>query len=650
MRPALVALLLAALASPAAAAPTLDALVERAGKEELHLLRGWQRLGHWRPTRSGGFVSDVDGPDFFLAKGGARDPAAELSATLRALFEAGPPEDLTPEARKGWRHPQCRFPARLAFLSGLLPLAEAGLPRVRCPTLETWVETLDPGGATLVFAASYLNSPASMYGHTFLRVDRADGGPELLSYAVSYAAVPWTEFPPLYAILGLTGGFPGRFTSSPYYLQVQTYSEVEFRDIWEYELSLTPRQVRQLVLHAWELGQTFIDYWFLDENCSFHLLALIEAAVPEVRLTDRFNLYTVPIDTARALLEQAGLVRAIRRRPSHVARMQARREQLGDDEWRLVEAIVREGLASRREALSALPEARQALVLDSAHDLFVYRRGLHDRFGERADTPKRRAERAEVDALVLARAKLRLPTPETPLPPPVRPDHGHDSARLAGDVGLDGGGPFLRAMVRPAYHDPTDPQEGFDADTALEFFATRAELRPHLAPDPDALLLSMDLIRISSLTPVGRWIRQPSWRIRWSGGIPLDRPCREWRCAEVRLDGGPGVAWRPFGDARYTLAAYADLDLALTPGLPAWGRLGARVEGAAFMSPTRAWRSVVRLSYRHDLVGGDDPTRRGAIRTTLEQALRISEHHTLRLALELDDERVSARIGFAQYF
>jgi hypothetical protein len=74
----------------------------------------------------------------------------------------------------------------------------------------------------------------------------------------------------------------------PYYLKVREYSDLENRDIWEYELNLTPEEIDRLLMHAWELGPIHFDYYFFDENCAYHLLGLLEAARPDLTLTEGF--------------------------------------------------------------------------------------------------------------------------------------------------------------------------------------------------------------------------------------------------------------------------------------------------------------------------------------------------------------------------
>src|SRR5438132_11934621 len=63
----LVPVLLLAWALPARAAPSVEELVGRAHQQRLAEDEQWIRLGHWRRTLLGGWESEADGPDFFLA-------------------------------------------------------------------------------------------------------------------------------------------------------------------------------------------------------------------------------------------------------------------------------------------------------------------------------------------------------------------------------------------------------------------------------------------------------------------------------------------------------------------------------------------------------------------------------------------------------
>ena len=62
-----------------------EQLVAQAAQHHLATTRDWDVLLHYRP-RASGRESLIDDPRFFLAPAGKSDPAAELDATIRGLF------------------------------------------------------------------------------------------------------------------------------------------------------------------------------------------------------------------------------------------------------------------------------------------------------------------------------------------------------------------------------------------------------------------------------------------------------------------------------------------------------------------------------------------------------------------------------------
>ncbi|MGB5196157.1 MAG: hypothetical protein WBN64_03730, partial [Candidatus Deferrimicrobium sp.] len=106
--------------------------------------RYWDILLFYKPA-AGGRKSLVDDPKFFLSPDGKRDPVAELSATLDAMFD----NSLSPPAR-------CRFPARYEWLKETLPIDPARLPVPDCPVLDNTLRAINPKSASLIFASGHM--------------------------------------------------------------------------------------------------------------------------------------------------------------------------------------------------------------------------------------------------------------------------------------------------------------------------------------------------------------------------------------------------------------------------------------------------------------------------------------------------------------
>src|SRR6266496_3739242 len=300
-------LCLACTLAPAAAMANdyLNELIARSRALRLDERRQWHRLLHYSPDLTGPGVHGLaDAPRFYLARDGKTNPRSELEATLAVFFS-----DV--EETQQVQNPQCAFIARYRWLDNQLGFDPARMPRRRCPRFEAWRAALNPQSVTLVFPVAYLNNPPSMYGHTLLRIDAKDQDEKtrLLAYAINYAANTDEKNGVAFTIGALIGSYPGMFSMLPYYLKLREYSDLENRDIWEYELNLTPEEIERLLMHVWELAPVYFDYWFFDENCSYYLLEVLEVARPSLDLTSRFRWWAIPSDTVRVVLEQPGLLK-----------------------------------------------------------------------------------------------------------------------------------------------------------------------------------------------------------------------------------------------------------------------------------------------------------------------------------------------------
>ena len=218
--------------------------------------RQWHVLMHYRPRLFGpGVESQVDDPSFFLSPSGKVDPRAELEATLAGFFAPAVQAEET-------EHPQCEYIARYHWLKQELGFDGERLVEHPCPRFNDWLAEMNPDGVTLVFPVAYLNNPASMFGHTLLRVDTPPSSAQtrLLDFTINYAAGTGQERGLPFALKGLFGGYPGSFSVEPYHVQVKRYGDVENRDIWEYRLALTGDEVHRMLMHAWELKAAHFDY------------------------------------------------------------------------------------------------------------------------------------------------------------------------------------------------------------------------------------------------------------------------------------------------------------------------------------------------------------------------------------------------------
>ncbi|MFH2100079.1 MAG: DUF4105 domain-containing protein [Pseudomonadota bacterium] len=455
----------------------------------------WRTLLHYQ-TGFRGLRSRVDDPGFFLSENGATDPRAELLAFIRALYAP-----LDPENEKA--HAACRFPARLRFVVEELGLDPSQLPMPECRVFREMLDRLDPVSASIVFPAAYMNSPASLFGHTLLTI-RTRQGTELTSQAVNYAAVTTDTFGPSYAVKGIFGLYRGYFSMQPYYVKIQEYSDVSRRDIWQYTLNLSPEEIGRMFAHLYEMEGIWSDYFFFDENCSHALLFLLDAARPGLGLADQAGLWVIPVDTLRLALEN-GLAEDRQFRPSKATRMQRMADRLSGPGLGLALSAARGAEEPGAVLASGLPDREKGLALDLSAETLQFL------LTSRKLTEE--AYRKQYLSVLKARSTLAAAgqEAEAPAPPPAPPEDGHRSALLAfGGQSVDGEA-HATLRFRPAYHGLVDDARGFAPGAQIFFgdFLARMSLE-----DNNWEMERMAFIDILSIAPRDALFSPVSWAAR----------------------------------------------------------------------------------------------------------------------------------------
>ncbi len=606
--PLILAALLAHCSAVFAADPTyISEIVARARALGLAERPEWHKLLHYVPNLiAPGVHSLVDSPEFFRAPTGKTDPQAEMEATLASFFST---LDETPERQ----NPQCAFIARRAWLDSELHFDPKRLPIRECPRYREWHAALNAERLTLVFASAYLNNPSSMYGHTLLRVDARDQDERtrLLAYAINYTANTSEQNGIAFAINGLIGSYPGTFSVLPYYLKVREYSDMENRDLWEYELAFSPEEVERVLRHAWELLPAYSWYYFFDENCSYHLLGLLQVARPELDLTSPFRWWALPSDTVRIITRQPGLVARAVYRPANATIIGARLRAMSKEE-RGVTKELSLGRLSTTDAVQKLAPEKAAAALEASYDYVNYRRAIGK---QDVAAPAMLARE-----LLVARSTVPVSSQAPQITPPPRPDEGHASSRLALGAGRRAGRDFAELHVRPTYHDVLDDDAGYVRGAQIEFFDIR--LRRYGADRPR--LESFTPVDIFSVAPRDEFFQPRSWRV--SGG---------WQRSFVRdgkevmipgIDGGAGSAWS--SERRDVLAyAMAETGLRVHHELDGGYSFGAGARLGALIDASARWRIHAYASGLNDFLGeADRPRRLGLMQRfalTRDVALRL---------------------------
>ncbi|MCW9005070.1 MAG: DUF4105 domain-containing protein [Gammaproteobacteria bacterium] len=453
----------------------VDELIESATRMQLADDPGWLNLLHYKSHVFSGVYSQADDGAFFLADEGHVNAQAELGATLKALLSN--------------KDSQCKFPARLHWLDLKLNFRHQ-LPVVECSEFKQWKNRLAVSGVSLVFPSMYLNNPASMFGHTFLRLDQKNN-PTLLNYTLSYAARSDPDDTAIeYVYKGLAGGYAGVFAVQPYFETVQSYGDIEHRDIWEYSLNLSQSEVDQLIRHVWEIRNTQFDYYFLRENCSYRLLALLDVARPGINMTQKkhFPVYAAPVDTVRSVMN-AGFVKQKKYRPAISSRIDQMYQQLSSTAREKVFYIIdnQDDLSLNNFSL-----LEQAQILEMAEEISEF-------------------NKQNINNLFLSqRSRLDIKDQPTFLFEKLSADQGHATARWHIAYGEENQQHFVELGIRPVFHDLLDNPDGFVKGAAISVMDARLRW---FEKQQDIQLEQLDLFSLFSLSPVKQWMTPFSARL-----------------------------------------------------------------------------------------------------------------------------------------
>ncbi len=598
-----------------------EQLVEQARLSRLADEREWHLLLHYKANLFGGVTSEQDDPGFFMSPSGKDDPQAELDATIRQFFLSDP-------VARSKQPAQCAFIARYHWLNERLRFDPVRLPPLRCERFELWRAELNPQGISLIFPAAFMNNPASMFGHTFLRVDQKGQTEQtrILAYTIDYAAQVPPDVGLEYAFKGIFGGYQGHFSTPPYYIKVQAYRDIENRDMWEYRLNLTPAQIDRLLRHAWELGNAYFDYFFFKENCSYHILSLLEYADPALHLRDHFYLWTIPADTVRIVVSQPDMVMSTQYRPSRSTLIRRKRDVLTSEERTLSRKLMDDPTAAREPAFTDLPIGRRALVLDVASDYLRYKSESKSERHEN-DDPEVKVYKQRNRDILAERSRLLVPSEPLAIQPfTEQPDAGHRTSRATLGAGWRNDDTFEEASARLAYHDLLDPGKGYTPDAQIELGAVTVR---HYNRAEQARLERVTAVNIVSLTPIDELFRAPSWKINVGMNTIRHNGCQ--LCSNGVVNVGAGAAAETQLFKREVYFAFAEAEGNYSAAYEERHRVGGGGTVGMLADMTDRWKVMVSGSYLRYALGETTDDIRWFVgsRYTLSQnwAFRVEYNH-----------------------
>jgi len=603
----ILALIFAPLSASSQESGYIEDLAREAGRLKLHEERGWRALLHYGKTFSGGYKSKIDDKQFFTSPNGRIDSGAELESTLRSFFQAD---------SKDGQNSICRFPARYAWLAERLHIDEAQLPAATCSERDKSLAAIDAKSAVLVFPVGHINSPASMFGHTLIRIDGSSKS-SLISYAVNYSAANTDSNGLEYAWKGLTGMYKGYYSLMPYYDKVREYNDLEHRDMWEYKLNLTEAEVKRMLDHIWELQNIESSYYFLDENCSYNLMFLIEVARPELQLTDKAGFFVLPSDTVRTVMNN-GIIEEVKYRASQGTKIRKIISLLPPDGQQIAYDIsfLRGDPAHVKNIPVTTIEKIKILDLASAFVQF-------------------RFSRKEIEKDVYSRSYLKILSERSRLGPApedlyrieesARPDAGHGTTKISAASGVHRGKPFGELNVRPEFHALLDPDQGYLPGAQIKFMDTAVR---YSAGFERFYLKSLHVIDIVSISPRDTFFKPVSWKV--NTGFDRETLHDGQEHLIYRLNSGGGFSYSsPFGGIWYLLG---ELDINAGPEF----RAGVAVAPGFSLgwteqlsSRTKCLLNIAAYWYRL----GDD---RATIKADFALNHRLTQNNSLSLETSLE--------------
>jgi hypothetical protein len=221
---------------------------------------------------------------------------------------------------------------------------------------------------------------------------------------------------------------------------------------------------------------------------------------------------------------------------------------------------------------------------------------------------------------------------DAPVPvPQVRPDQGHETARVALGAGRRDGTDFVELRARPTYHDLMDPEGGYVRGAQIEFFDFALRQYGHGEGLRVEEFKPLDIV---SITPRNDFFRTLSWNIDvgWtrtriaSGAEPL----------VFEVNGGAGLA-RNVPDALQSntlIYGFLDATTRVDERIDRGYAIGAGPILGVIADLTPRWRADLYARGQRFFAGDTDT----AWQTGLRQRYTLNTNNALRLDLSREHQ------------
>ena len=421
--------------------------IKQANDTELYKNKEWLSLVHYKKNIFNKYKSIVYGDNFFISKNGKTDPQSELIETIVNLFKINTKEE---------ENILCKFPARVDFLKKHLKIQDDELIKINCIEYNKFFNEVKPESLSIIFPTAYINNPASMFGHTLIRINKINSNnynSQLNSIGVNYGANTGQEISGIsFAFKGVFGLYNGFFSATPYYKMVNNYNNLESRDIWEYQLNYNKQEAEYYTKHMWELLHSESKYYFFKKNCSYYILESLNILRPELDLTNNFYFYTAPVDTIKILINNKIITEK-----KYRAGLQKQIKNISKEMNYL------EKKSSKNIIINKQPLIENAKVYEASYKLLQY-----NKIKNKITLSEYRKKSMFILKKINTFEKYELK--ESYLD---SPDAGHKLNKINLQYGYSNiKKDFIELSYKPAYHELLDNNKGFEFGSEINFFST----------------------------------------------------------------------------------------------------------------------------------------------------------------------------------
>lgn len=521
----------------------------------------WLKLLHYSNPTLSSPKSDIISKDYFLAQDGAVNPESELKATVEAISSS--------------QEIYCKFPSRRIWLERY----GFQFPKRECPQFDEWTRGHSVKSVSLIFASGFLGNPASYFGHPLLKLNFKDERSplDLLDTAINYGAfTPPNVNPFAYAIFGIFGGYDAGYTSTDFFFHKNNYSELELRDLWEYELKLSRPQIDELVAHLWDLNNAKIHYYFFSDNCAYRMANLLELVTNKKLLPEGLP-FAIPASVFHKL-EEHSLVRNTNLLESRQTRLKEKVYSLNRCEKIQLKKISQDINYIDSNEFKSQSVKEKSRVLEASMDYFSFRQVGND--DESLKEARKKILRARV-SLPPGKSewkKLSM-TPPHKAQKPILTNLGYVHSETFGDIGS--------FRFRPAFYDIVSPDSARPPLSSLSVMDIELN-----ATDNRLWLKSLNLISVEALNVSSTHLEGDggyAWRFK-VGVDQMNLACNT--CTVPRIEVGAGKAW----EVSRSFVLYAMVD----------PRLQTQYQGSGFVNVTPSLATLITFSndFRINAVAG----------------------------------------------